>query len=378
MARRPTNQSDGSGVVDRSTAESVVMDNFGSDELDTGDDGVDDLEDELELGDGGQDAGQPDLGDDDDEPGDADDPFNLSQYEEPDRGQPDRVSHTKKSLPRRSEVKPDKRGNLLDKDGKIVARAGREARLYQGRERYKRQLSSAQSETTEVRGQLQKLAGVARTLYNENTAYKAQGEALKQFNLTPQKQLTALQLFAELESNPQQAIRRILTQAAARGINVQELGNANGGTDVAALSDLIKREIGAAIDPLKKTAAQQEQERQERQQLETQNQEAAREVRAFFGRNPEAKNYAQVFTRALNDPRYSGFSLGEIWAKILQNLPANRGRQRSRTPGTGSLPRGRGMAPTGNSGIAHPTTSYDAIIDQSLAEAGRPRSNNRV
>lgn len=384
MAPRRENQE--SGRIDRGTANDVIGENLGIDlnEL-AGEDLSDDGDGDDELG-----SDQPDLGsqgDDGDDGGDdgfesdPNDPFDPSLGQEP----PERVSHTrdrreqqeppKRPLPRRSEVKADKNGNLIGKDGKIVARAGREARLYQSRERARKDLSRAQTETTQVREQLRRLAGAARTLHTELETRKAADNRLKEFGISPQEQLTALQMFTELRDNPQAGIRRILARAAAQGVDLTQMGqNGNVGLDAKAIADLVRGEVGKVVEPLKARSDEQKQREEQEENRRKQEEEAAVEVRQFFQRNPEAVPYAPVFTKVLNNPAYAHLSLGEIYARILQhpNLTRQQSRQRSRTPNNG-MPRGRGTAPSGNSRIADPGSSYEAILDTVLTEAGMPR-----
>lgn len=375
MAQRPRNQSGNGEGFDRSTAEDVVFSNLElGDELggDTDDDNELDLDDDQGL----------DL--DDDQSGD-DDPLDPSQIDSDEDGEPLRdlrVSHTerrqkpeKKPLPRRSEVKPDGKGNLVNAKGEIVARGGAQARLYQKAERAKRDLSQTQAQVTDLTTRLNKLAGIARNLHTQVESYKGVEGKMKEFGLTPQKQLAAMQLFSDLENNPQQTIKRILTRAAANGINLAELGaGGSGGLDAKALADLVKGEVGKLIDPLKQRAERTDAQDQQREQARREQEAVQAEVDQFFDRNPKAVPYAPLFKKALADPRYQGWSLGEVWAKIVENLAARGdGRQRSRTPNTGrSIPRGRGAAPSGNSNVADPSMSYGDILKDVMRQHGAP------
>lgn len=341
------------GNVSQSVAEDTVFENLG---LDREELGIVDEPDDIEP--------DQDTGPDDQEP-ELDFDSGVTHTR-------DQEQQPKRPLPRRSEVKDDGKGNLVNAKGEIVARGGVQSRLYQKAERARRQLTDAQAESTELRSRLTRLATVAKQLNDQVTVNNGMNAKLQEFGVTPQEQITAMQLFVELRDKPQDAIRRILTRAAANGINVAEIGQ-NGGFDAKSLADLVRGEVSKIVDPLRQRSdaqAQRERVEQERAQV---NQRATEEVQAFFRRNPEAQPHAQVFARVLANPRYRDWSLGEIWARIMQNLPAGGG-QRSRTPGTGSIPRGRGMPPGGNSKVADPNTSYDAIIKGVLAEAGTNRS----
>jgi len=118
-----------------------------------------------------------------------------------------------------------------------------------------------------------------------------------------------------------------------------------------------------------------EAEKQKQQEAQRELDDTKADVAKFFQRNPRALPHLETFKRALADPRYQGVSLGEIWAKILQNLSARgNGRQRSRTPGSQgrSIPRGRGAAPGGNSTVADPNKSYGDILKDVIREVGVP------
>lgn len=378
MAQRPRNQSGNGEGFSRSTAEDVV---FGNLELEgeLGNGADDDNENELDL----DDDQELDLDGDQDD----DDPFDPGESELDDDGEPLRdlrVSHTgerqpkkeqKKPLPRRSEVTTDKNGNLVDKNGKIVARGGVQARLYQKAETRGRQLRDAQAQNTDLTSRLSRLAGIAKNLHTQVETYKGTEAKMKEFGLTPQKQLNAMQLFVDLETNPAQTIKRILTRAAQGGIDIAQLGaGGSGATDVKALSDMVKDIVSKEVGPLKeraqKTDATEQEQETKRRELAVIQQETAE----FFQRNPRAEKYMPLFRKALAHPRYRVLSLPEIWAKILENLATRGdGRQRSRTPDTGrSIPRGRGAAPGGNSNLADPSRSYGDILTDVIRQHGVP------
>lgn len=384
MALRNQGVDNGGNGVDLGTARDVVSDSLGMDlsELDT-DTGTDDLEQQLDLGSDQGDDTDPfaDRGDDLDQGDDQEDIFRVSHTEDDqERGRQrgdQQQQKQQRPLPKRSEVRPDRRGNLVDKDGQIVARAGREARIYQSRERARRDLSRAQAETTQVREDLRRLGAAARQLYNQNQQYQAVNQRMEEFGLSAQEQLTAMQLFSELRDNPQQGVRRILTRATQNGINIQDLLSGRGGNDPQNVAALVQAAVEKAVKPLNQHTQQQVQREQQQRQEAARQQQAQREVQDFFRRNPEARQYSQVFVRALSDPRYTGMSLGEIYARIIQSNPPRNGR-RSRTPQNGML-RGRGMpSGGGRQEIAHPNATYESIIDAALADNGMPRSRNNL
>jgi hypothetical protein len=171
-----------------------------------------------------------------------------SLFEAPDG----RVSHTERRepaptrLPSNAEVKPDGKGNLVGADGKIVARAGKEARLYQDLHKTRGQAQTLQGQLADVTGRLHKAVEIGQQVHRDLLAARQQVDAVKQFGLDQGEHLTALRLFKELRDNPQTAIKNILTRAATNGINIAELGGASG-VDPKSLVDVIRQEIGNTL-----------------------------------------------------------------------------------------------------------------------------------
>jgi ribosome-binding protein aMBF1 (putative translation factor) len=337
------------------TREDLGMDldhGSGNEDLDTGS-GNDQAD--LDFGDG-QDKRQP-----------------LQRDQQRREQQPPRVSQTETRLPASAEVHADHKGNLVNEYGQIVARAGKEARLYQDVHKLRGQMQGYERQVADVNSRLQKAVEIGRNFHQELTTLKAQQESIKQFGLDQSEHLTALRLFKELRDNPQSAIKNILTRAATNGINVAELGLAPGGIDSRSLLDMIRQEIGTAVNPLKERTEAENRQRAELQAQNTRKAQIDSEVASFFDSNPDAREYLPVFTQTIQ--RFPGMTLGECWARIQLQLATNppgrspnsrgqNGRQRS-------LPNGR-PAPMGNGqeDIAPVSETYDAIIKKAMREAG--------
>jgi hypothetical protein len=284
-----------------------------------------------------------------------------------------RVTHTS-PFPSRAEVKPDGRGNLVGADGKIIARAGKEARLYQDLHKTRGQAQTLQGQLSDVTGRLRKAVEIGQNLHRELEQSRAAAGAIKEFGLDQSEHLTALRLFKELRDNPKEALKNILTRAATNGINITELG-LQGGVDPKSLVDMIRQEISKEMTPLKerseadkRTALATHQERERLGQLQ-------REVDTFFSENQEAREYLPVFTETLK--QFPGMSLGEIWARIQLHFALNPADNRRKSPNSlrRSLPQGRGAPANGggSSDIAPVTDSYDAIVKDALTKAGFTR-----
>lgn len=337
----------------RSDAESTVFGNLGLDADDLG------LEQDTDLGEDQDDSGEQD-------DGSLDTGDNLRESNTQ-RQQQQRQKPPQRQFRRDAEVKPDGKGNLVDAAGKVVAKAGAEARLYQSLHQTRQSHAQEQQRAQDLSNRLNRAVQIAQELQTQLTQFQGQQEQLKQFGIKPEEQLTALQMFAELRSNPTELLKKLLTRAAASGINLQSLGLQSNATDPKALVDLVKEEIGKAVKPLdERTKAEQQQrerEDQQRQQLEKVNQE----VNSFFASNPDAREYMPVFHQVLSQRQFAGMSLGEIWARIQLNLLRN-GQQRPNSQNRRSLPAGRRVPQEGNSEMAPVNATYDSILKDVLAE----------
>lgn len=341
-----------------SAAEDTVFTNLGltREDLGMGDEGSGNEGDFDQGGSGNDDAGLGDLG--------AESGADES-----------RMSHTpeRSGLPPTAEVHPDHKGNLVNEYGQIVARSGKEARLYQDLHKTKGQAQTLQGQLQDVNGRLRKAVEIGQGLHRELQQARAQQQAVQQFGLEQGEVLTAFRLFKELRDNPKEALKNILTRAATNGINIQELG-LQGGVDPQSLVNMIKQEIGTAVNPLKERTEAERRANEQRQQEQSRLGEIQSEVDGFFNQNPEAKEYLPVFTQTIK--QFPGMSLGEVWARIQlhfeRNPQARRGRngQPQNSPRR-SLPQGRPVPSNGAaSDLAPVTDSYDAIVKDALSKAG--------
>jgi hypothetical protein len=337
-------------------AEDTVFSNLGltREELGVGDEGSgnEGLDQELGSGNEGQDEGF-------DEP-----ESRMTQTREGDEDRGPRP------ISPGAEVAADKHGNLLHVGtGRLVAKAGKEARLYQDAHKARGQAQTLQGQLGDVNGRLQKAVEIGRGLHRELESMKAHNKAIEQFGLDQSEHLTALRLFKELRDNPKEALKNILTRAATNGINVTELG-LQGGVDSKSLVDMIKQEIGNAVGPIKERTEAERRAAAERQANQSRLGEVQREVDGFFDQNPDAKQYLPVFTQTLK--QFPGMTLGEVWARIQLHFAQNpQSRRQPQNSPRRSLPQGRGTpANGGGSDIAPVSDSYDSIVKDALSKAG--------
>jgi len=371
-----------------SVAESIVSENFGDDPAFSNDSSDDGDDDGLSAGLRDNDTGEldADLGNDGDDAGGDGDTDNVFRLDEARDGQLDdmRVSHTdrdrqQRRLPKKAEVKADRNGNLVDANGKIVARAGQQARFYQNMRKAQRDSVRYAEQVEDLNTRLGKAVQIGRELHTRVTRYQAQEEAFKRFNLTPEDQLRAVQFYSELRKSPENTVKRLLTQLQAQGISIAGLNN-NGGVDTKSLTDVISDRLNEALNPLKEDQRRRAEEASQREQEQEALAQTQQEVQQFFRRNPDARQYLNVFQRVMANPRYQNMSLGEVYAHILRN---NSNRQqpsnRQRTPAPG-MPRGRANTPDniGRNGqrqpkIADVNATWDQIIGETMDEHGMSR-----
>jgi hypothetical protein len=129
-------------------------------------------------------------------------------------------------------------GDLVDGQGRVLARAGAERRHYEAAQRSQREVQSVRDKLQQTEQQLQ--------VYKEASAMPAQ------LGLTPDETATGLQLVASWKQNPAGVIQYLVEQAKAAGHNLPELGSA---TDYGAIKNMIASELA----PFRQQAQQQSQ-----------------------------------------------------------------------------------------------------------------------
>jgi len=349
----------------------MVFDNLGldNDEIGAGDLG-DDLESGSDDGQDGSDDGAPDHR----ERQSLDD---LSVSRTPDRRQQRQQGEAApRPFARSAEVQPDGNGNLVDPHtGQVVAKAGREAALYQRgfKSGEGAKVGGLTYRLQQRENQLRQVIEAGRQLNTEVQQLRSHSEALKQFNLQPNDMLAAAKLYNDLKTKPAEALRALLTRAAASGTNVAELGiQGVNGADAKSLIDLVREEIQKATQPISEQNQKTQESERQRQQQQEQERRAQEEVESFFAENQDAQKYMPVFQRVLQNPDFRGMSLGEIWARIQLNLLRNGDRQQKGSPRGASRPIGRGQPPRGDdrNRPAPANATYDNILKDVLDQHG--------
>lgn len=211
-------------------------------------------------------------------------------------------------------IKSDQKGNLIDANGKIIARAGSERRLYEAKEKVTKEYQRLQKDYAEN----QNLMADATQFINQ---LKSQLDFVKNNSLQGQHQINdqeateAFKVYNMLK-NDQTALegaKYVLTKLAERGINIQSLGAGSGAIDPAVLSQSITSQINQQLQPITERFTKQTQEEASRA-------EAQQYVEGFFRANPDATPHRQTLTAMLKDPRFRGMSLPEAWSNLERHL----------------------------------------------------------
>lgn len=129
-------------------------------------------------------------------------------------------------------------GDLVDPQGRVLAKAGAERRHYEAAQRANREVQSVRQQVTKLETEL--------------NAYKQAAGMPTQLGLSPDETATGLQLVASWKQNPAGVIQYLVEQAKAAGHNLPELG---GATDYGAIKNMIAQELA----PFRQQAQQTQQ-----------------------------------------------------------------------------------------------------------------------
>jgi len=364
---------------------STVFDNLNLDPKEFGMGGGDDDEIENDLGDtegdddaGGDDKGPEDFSSDDDDDGDDEVVSHNKDDEddEPSRGQDDELGDQRQEdnqfLPR---AKIDKKGNVRDKNGKILAPAGVAARLYRKAYRAERTAQHLHRNATDLGNRLKKAIEIGTAAFDRLEALERDGTgipAARDLGLSNSEQLEALQMFHLGKTNPTDLLKKILTRAAVSGIDVKNLG-LQGGIDAKALTETILTELRKDLKPVRELTESQKRQQDDAAAL-TQRQEAVTaELTDFFNANPGAQKFLPVFRKVYSNPAFAKMPISEAWARIQLNF-MRRSQQRPnpqnqrRRPNGQRRGGGRGGDEQPRSVMADLDKSYDQLLREVMTE----------
>lgn len=286
--------------------------------------------------------------------------------------------------PATESVRRDDKGNIVDKDGNIIAARGAERRIYQQNERLRASLADRDAELNRLRADNQRLAQVAETP--------------KRLGLTNEDLVDGYAIMAMFKTNPVQAVHEVIARALKLGYDMTDfLGpEAQGAVQTSAIRGLLDERLA----PLQQqqTAQINQQEIDER---------ARREFNDFLTKYPDADLHPEAINAFVKqdqskDPAAVVFERAylqlETWCArnnydiSLPLKPQIEARQAAQTQPAlqpqpspqqrVTVPHQQPSFPNGRAGQAPmmepdmmvaPTDSWDAIISkvrQSMANGG--------
>ena len=238
--------------------------------------------------------------------------------------------------------KPKKgpKGELLGKDGQVVAATRREKQLAYN-------LNRAQYAANQASRQL-------RQMQTHFQQYQALDNVMKQNNLSPQMAQEALQLRAMAEKDPIMAVRDIVARVLSTGVTMEQLFGNDAVPSINAR--VITNELDRRLGPLERQTQQQ----QRQQQIE---QTAQVQMEEFVATHPHAETHGVEISNLVSQhgltPERAYFELrswverrgfdftSPLRPQIEQAIQRQRGNG-SRSGGRQSTPGSmRGVAPNG-------------------------------
>lgn len=164
-------------------------------------------------------------------------------------------------------------------NGKLVANAGKEARIYM---EWRKVARADREHAIKVSAQLGKLAQSAQGLLKEHQALKEQKTLFDRANLTAEDQNQMLELALAFKKDPLQAVKLFLTRAHLAGVDITKLG-AGGGIDAKVLMEDLKGSMTELLKPVLTQTSERAKQEEVRSQAE-----------GFFDRNPAAADVSRV------------------------------------------------------------------------------------
>lgn len=283
-----------------------------------------------------------------------------------------------------AEVKPDAKGNLVDNNGKIVAKAGPEARFYQDAYKAKQHAAMIEQRATraieDITSRLNQAIEIGTRAAERAKTLQDAGNVATKLGLSEQQHVEAVQFYKEGLDNPVQFLKKLLTRAAASGIDMTQLGLAPGSVDPKSLMDQIKGLITEQMNPLKERSAQDAAQVAAKAKQDQEAATATANVKTFFDTNPDALPYLPVFTRIYQDARFANWDIERVWDRIQLNLLKGGADPAQQRDGDGQggpahkrMPSGRRSSPSGSSdedAMAPVEQSYADILKGVMTDHG--------
>lgn len=218
-------------------------------------------------------------------------------------------------------VRSDTKGNLVAEDGRIVAKAGSERRLYEKAEKLKSSNAELESKYSQLEEEYKQHQGLMQQAYDEFQRMNAhikhleEGGVARDLGISKEESVEALQVYSKLKNDATalEGVKYILTRLQQRGINLESLGVPGGAIDMKVLTEDMNNRLNQTLQPFQQNLEQQRQQEQARNT-------ARQQIDTFFAQNPDAREHRQVLGKAMQDPAFKGASLQEVWSMYKQHL----------------------------------------------------------
>ena len=258
-------------------------------------------------------------------------------------------------------LKQDEKGNLVLKDGTVIAMNGKSRAYYEG---LKAEARSFRDNADKLALSSAQLARKFTELYEAHTELKNNSgitSIVKETGMSQSEVQEGLRLMKSYKANPIEAIKSLLTQARMSGIDLSSIG-INGGIDPATIA----RAIEAAKD------VQQEKQTQ-LSEAEKSQQTAEKTVDEFFARNPEALDHVEIIAQAAD--KFPNESLDMIWYKYkiwMRNQRAALSEQEFNNPQQQQIQKQEPINPQNNQRqitrvVNNPPRQYGAMSIDDIA-----------
>lgn len=278
--------------------------------------------------------------------------------------------------PASARAKQDDKGNLVDAQGNIIARAGAERRQYervQAQDRY-----------------IKRLEGELNTAKEGSVMANVLNGAPQQLGLDMNEVQMGLQAIASFKKDPVSTARWMLQETMRLGYNLQQIigadaqGQLNGGSlDLAAVKSMISEAVGPML-----------QDRQAQQQQSQVEQEAQREYDRFLANHDHANVHEDVLASMIRanpstTPEVAYWQLREyatknqldftqplraqVAARQQGGQPQPNGNAAQQSQQQQPMPNGGGVPQQDmqqQSVYNDADDAWDTIVNQSLREAG--------
>ena len=145
----------------------------------------------------------------------------------------------------------DGKGNIVDKDGKIVARAGESARLWQEASRANAQVSNLQRQNAQLSREMESQRGLLEQAKQIANIPQSLGLTREEYN-------EGMTLLSQYKTNPVGAARDVVARVLALGYNVTDILGKNAGDalEMKAVAELVKQTTAPLLKD--REAAQQQ------------------------------------------------------------------------------------------------------------------------